>query len=194
VEFDCFVVGLGNPEDKYLLTRHNAGFRFIDTIAKDSGAVEPFKDRNLRAYADCFSAHWPNSNNLLLVKPTTYMNNSGEAISQLIKRFKPRLEQLWVVYDDLDLPLGTVRLRKKGSAGTHRGMVSVVDALKDENFPRIRLGIGPKPVHVPAEDFVLKPFNREEGIVVEEMLKKAKNIFDITITQGIDYAISKYSE
>ena len=194
VEFDFFVVGLGNPGEKYALNRHNAGFCFVDSIAQSSGSLEPFKDRNLSYFADCFSALWPNSNKLLLVKPTTYMNNSGQALSQVIRRFNPQLDRVWIVYDDLDLSLGVVRIRKKGSAGTHRGVVSVVSALTDENFPRIRLGIGPKPLNVPAEQFVLEPFRKEEVARVDEMLQKAKNVFDVAITQGIDYAISKYSE
>lgn len=181
-------MGLGNPEPRYANTRHNLGFRFVDILARHASDREDLRVHQIKA--DISGAAFQGLK-LLLVKPLTYMNNSGEAVLAVKDRFESDLSKYILVYDDLDIPIGTVRLRKKGSAGTHRGMVSVVQALGSEDFPRLRLGIGPKPLNIPAEEFVLKGFGKTDEPLVEEMLLKAKVVVEAVLEKGIDYALSK---
>lgn len=130
---------------------------------------------------------------VVLAKPLTFMNNSGEATLALAGEFALQIrEQLFVAFDDLDLPLGEVRLRPHGSAGTHRGMASVIGSLGHGDFPRIRLGVGPKPANVRAEDFVLADFKKEEEPLAQDMIQKAAGLWQSIVRHGLALAISKY--
>ena len=135
------------------------------------------------------------SHKLVLAKPLTFMNDSGSVLGALLRRYSvDSARELLLVYDDLDIALGAVRLRKKGSAGTHNGMASVISALGTGDFARIRLGIGPKPSGKDAADFVLSKFNPSEFSVVEKMLTRAVSLLEIILTQGMELALSKHNE
>lgn len=181
------IVGLGNIGDKYILTRHNIGFLFldylIDTIRSEKSIEVKWKeDKQLKA----MTTRIPYGNEiLLLIKPTTMMNLSGQAVSHILSFFKEPAENLVVIYDDIDLPLGTVRFRKSGSAGTHNGMKSIIQEIGTNNFPRLRLGIESRGNIAPAEQdlssFVLSNFLAEEKpLVIESMKKGIEEIKNLT--------------
>ena len=147
------IAGLGNPGKKYEKTRHNMGFLVIDRIAEKCGIdVSRIKHRAL--VGDGIIS----GRKVLLVKPQTYMNLSGEAVTQLVNWYKVAPEELLVVYDDVDLPFGRVRIRPKGSAGTHNGMRNILYLLGRDDFPRLRVGIGRPPEHWDMKDFVISGY------------------------------------
>lgn len=159
------VFGLGNPGSKYQYSRHNFGYRVIDGISKKLGI--PLKKRS--SYSFCGQGEF-NSTQFILAKPLTFMNRSGEALGLLVQKFNICLEDLLVVYDDIDLPLGTIRFRKKGGPGTHRGMISCVECLGSSDFPRLRLGIMGDRGEKDLSQYVLENFTAHEEKVVEEVL------------------------
>ena len=147
------IVGLGNPGKKYEKTRHNMGFLAIDKLAeKHDIKVNKLKHKALTGDGFIFGQK------ALLVKPQTYMNLSGEAVTQLVNWYKVAPEELLVVYDDVDLPFGRVRIRPKGSAGTHNGMRNILYLLGRDDFPRLRVGIGRPPEHWDMKDFVISGY------------------------------------
>lgn len=156
------ICGLGNPGKEYEGTRHNAGFLFVDAWAKKYDFPE-FKEK--------WNALVSEKDGLLLLKPLTFMNKSGEVLSKFVNFYKLPLEEVVVVYDDVDLPLGTVRFRREGGPGTHNGMKSVIEQLGTESFPRLRLGIESRgqtaPEQMEITDFVLSRFSEEEMKVFE---------------------------
>ncbi|ODN30203.1 aminoacyl-tRNA hydrolase [Fervidobacterium thailandense] len=170
------VVGLGNPGEKYKNTRHNVGFMFLDRLSSSwrSGPNYQYAYKKLAG------------TDLMLVKPMTYMNLCGEVF-----KFLPH-DDIIVVYDDLDLPLGRLRIRKDGSAGGHNGIKSIISVI-GQNFPRIRVGIGPKPKDVDAADYVLSDFTPEEFKVLDRVLQVAVDALECILTQGIDKAMSLYN-
>jgi len=160
------VVGLGNPGGKYKNTRHNLGFTALDFLQKKLEA--PMFKLNKRFGAEISKA----DKKIILAKPQTFMNNSGEATKKIMAFYKFAPEDLLVIHDDLDLSLGTIRIsRNSGSAG-HRGVQSIIDNLGTKNFTRLRLGIG-RPENIPPEDYVLQNFTDEEKITVREVLRRA---------------------
>lgn len=174
------IVGLGNPGSKYLKTRHNCGFLVLDEFTKQleaEGLEIDWKDDS-KLKAEIAKVKYEEET-VLLVKPTTFMNLSGEAISKILSFYKEPLENLIVIYDDIDLPLGTIRIRDKGSAGTHNGMRSILESLGNENFKRIRLGIESRgelsPKQQELHDFVLTNFNSEENPIIAKAIKEAVN-------------------
>ncbi|MCB8954236.1 MAG: aminoacyl-tRNA hydrolase [Ardenticatenales bacterium] len=183
----ALVVGLGNPGREYRQNRHNLGFMVIDKLAQARG-IQVGKSRSQAIMGDGEIAGIP----VILAKPQTYMNNSGAAVSQLLRFFKIPASRLLVIYDELDLPLGTLRLRQKGSAGGHNGMRSLIQHLGDD-FPRLRLGIGRPPGRLPAAAFVLQNFAEAEQITVEIMLQEAVTAVETFLTQGIDIAMTRHN-
>jgi len=163
------VVGLGNPGPEYERTRHNAGFRVVDRIALREGAI--FRSaRKLEGYEGPRDFDVARLGSALLVKPRTFMNLSGDVVAPMLSWLALEPARLLVVYDDLDLPLGTLRIRPHGGPGTHNGMRSIVDRLATDRFPRLRVGIGP--AGTDAARHVLEAFTMDEekqiGIAVEE--------------------------
>ncbi|MEK7288134.1 MAG: aminoacyl-tRNA hydrolase [Elusimicrobiota bacterium] len=190
--YDYCLIGLGNPGSQYARTRHNAGFQLIDHVGLNNPCRKPSLSERLRRLAECWQFDIQDKS-VLLAKPLTFMNNSGAAVAGLASELEVNEGQrLFVAYDDLDIPLGTVRLRPNGSAGTHRGMASIIQALGHGNFPRIRLGIGPKPPLMKSEDFVLAQFTATERPTVEDMIKKADTLWQAVVEHGLALAISKY--
>ncbi len=182
------IVGLGNPGRAYARTRHNLGFRVVERLAEIASASFA------RREADALVAEAQmEEGTVLLVKPQTYMNLSGRAVGALVRRYAVPLGNMLVVLDDLDLPLGTIRIRRKGSAGGHRGLQSVIEELSSSDFPRLRLGIRPS---VPIEDtvrFVLSPFEPDEELIVEKMLERAVAAAQLWVREGIEKAMAMFN-
>jgi PTH1 family peptidyl-tRNA hydrolase len=183
------VVGLGNPGKQYALTRHNAGYTFIRQVAKDWGV-------RLRKTSFSSKTKWTErgGEKILLATPQTYMNRSGLAAQQIVASGGIALENLVIVYDDLDISLGDIRIRKEGGAGTHKGMSSIVHELGTVDFPRIRIGIGPLPLDVDATDFVLSTFAGREKPLLKEGLSKAQDALDLILDKKIESAMNLYNQ
>jgi len=183
------VVGLGNPGQHYSQTRHNVGFMFIRRVAKAW-------DIRLKKRMYLSKGIMVNRDNdkIFLSMPQTYMNNSGQALSLIVKGTQIELPHLIVVYDDLDIPLGEIRVRKEGRAGFHKGMISIIQELETSKFPRIRIGIGPLPEDVDAADFVLSPFQKEEMPLLDKSLTIAQEALELLLSGEIDRAMSIYNQ
>lgn len=181
------IVGLGNPGKKYENTRHNMGFIAVDLLAEKYGIkVDKIKHKALVGEGRIAGQK------VLLVKPQTFMNLSGESVREVVNYYKVDMEDLTVIYDDIDLSLGTIRIRKFGSAGTHNGMKSVVYQLQSDQFPRIRVGVGNESREDLAS-FVTGGFPRKDVPIIEEALIKAADAAVSIIEDGIDMAMNKYN-
>ena len=180
------IAGLGNPGKKYENTRHNIGFITIDSLAsKHNITVDKLKFKALVGEGRI------SGQKVILVKPQTYMNLSGESIQEVMNFYKVDPENLIIIYDDIDLDLGTLRIRKSGSAGTHNGMRSVVQHINSTAFPRIRIGMGgPKGDIV---DFVIGGMSKAESEVLKETVDKAAEAIDCIIEAGIDMSMNRYN-
>jgi peptidyl-tRNA hydrolase, PTH1 family len=182
------VVGLGNPGRKYADTRHNAGFLFIQRAAK-AWDVRVKKNKYLSKTAELKRG----SENVILAMPQTSMNASGRAVGELVRGLRLDPGRLLVVYDDVDIELGAIRIRKDGGPGTHKGIASIVEEIASTRFPRIRVGIGPSPEGGDIVQFVLSPFRRNEKARFEESLAKAREALDLILEGGIDRAMSQFN-
>ncbi len=181
------IVGLGNPGKKYANTRHNMGFITLDRFAeKHNTTIEKVKFRSLVGELSLAGQK------VLLVKPQTFMNLSGEAVRDIAHFYKIDPKDLLVIYDDIDIPTGSVRIRSAGSAGTHNGMRSVVTQLGSDRFPRIRIGIG-SDQKGDLVDFVIGGFRKEEVPLLEEAVDRAVDAIDCFIREGIDIAMNRYN-
>lgn len=161
------IVGLGNPGKKYEKTRHNTGFLVIDSLLKKINV-----ELDEEMFDAFYTVYRHSREKIIIVKPQTYMNNSGEAVSKLMKYFKIKVEDLVVVHDDLDLPVGKIRLRMKGSSGGQRGMGNIIDLLNTENIKRIRVGISNNK-KIDTVDYVLGKVSKEDKKAFEESIEKA---------------------
>ena len=181
-------MGLGNPGRKYQKTRHNLGFQVIDLLAKKH-KQKPKRGRGKYEYAKV-----PLSDRVLyLVKPTTFMNNSGVAVSDCLYRWDVKPEDLLVICDDLSLTLGKIRIRIRGSDGGHNGLKSIIGQLDSSDFPRLRMGIGMNPLDYPAEEYVLEPFDKSEKKSVKEMIEMSAQAAELTISEGVEKAMNRYN-
>lgn len=179
------IAGLGNPGDEYADTRHNAGFMVIDRLAaRHSIPLRQKTDSYL------FGRGFIEDRKVILIKPFTFMNRSGDAVMAAIRKNED-LEGILVVHDDLDLEPGTVRIRKSGSSGGHNGIQSIIDRLGSRDFPRVKVGIG-RPERMPVERYVLKPFAKKEMPLIDEALETAADAVVDIIDKGISYAQNKY--
>lgn len=182
------VVGLGNPGRRYSKTRHNTGFIFIKRLARE------WKAKLRRRSSFVKAGELKKSKEIvLLVLPQTFMNRSGLAVKEILREIKVRPEKLVVVYDDLDIPLGEVRIRKEGSAGTHKGMSSVVEEIGTTKFPRIRVGIGPLLPGKDATNYVLSSFAKEEKLLLHKSLVIAQEALEMILAGEIDKAMNLYN-
>lgn len=181
------IVGLGNPEPEYSDTRHNMGFDVINNLSKKTG-IEVTKNK---FDALCGTGTIENEK-VVLLKPQTYMNLSGKSIRECKNFFKIENDKIIVIYDDIDIDPGTIKIRKKGSAGSHNGMKSVISEIGTIEFPRIRVGTG-QPQKEELVNYVLKKISKDEKNVLEEGIEAAsKSIIEI-IKNGIDTAMNKYN-
>ena len=176
------IVGLGNPGIEYQFTPHNLGFLTIDRIANDRGVdVRNHQCRALTARTEIAKEQ------VLLAKPDTFMNLSGMSVRELLDEYHLRPEaDLIVIYDELDLPLGTIRIRQRGSSAGHNGMKSIIGALNTQEFLRIRLGIAP-------EKRILKPFTKRQLKVVDEVLDTAADAVNVILTEGPAAAMNRFN-
>ena len=182
------VVGLGNPGKKYENTRHNLGFIAIDQLAEALGVrVDRLKFKSLIGEGRI------GTEKVILVKPQTYMNLSGDAVREIMDFYKLDPERLIVIYDDFDIPEGHLRIRKSGSAGTHNGMRSVVYQLKSDRFPRIRIGTGGSQKKEDLIRFVVGGFTKEEVPVLEDAVTKAVQAAECIIREDVESAMTKYN-
>ncbi len=182
------IVGLGNPGKAYTRSRHNVGFRCLDHLSKRHAL--PFnKSRGRVQIARGEIA----GREVMLVKPQTYMNLSGQAVSSLMRKFGIPLGDLVVIYDDLDLPLGKTRLRSSGSSGMHKGVESIISSLASQDFPRIRVGIGHPEEEGDTIDYVLSDFTPEEREVIEESIAKVADLIHCLIAEGIEAAMNRFN-
>lgn len=182
------LVGLGNPGRRYRQHRHNIGFMLLDRFTERHGlAFTRVQQRALIATGRFQGIP------IVMVKPQTFMNLSGHAVSQLLQYYRIPLSNLLVVYDDLDLPLGTMRFRQAGGTGGHRGMRSIIDQLSSQDFPRLRLGIGRPAGEMDPADFVLRPFRATEVTLLEQTLSEAILGVETFMTEGIAMAMSRHN-
>lgn len=185
------IVGLGNPEPKYDHTRHNIGFEFVDRLAADWGASLQ-ENRKFQGY---WAEVRRNGQKLGLLKPTTYMNRSGQSLRAVIDWYKIPPESVLVVYDDMDLPLGRLRLRLQGSAGGHNGIKSIISHLGTQKFPRLRIGIGKTQAkgEKPTISHVLGKFAPAEKPVLMDVLHLAEDALALSLRAGVEKAMSIYN-
>lgn len=187
------IIGLGNPGKTYEQTHHNVGFMFIDYVAEKLKIT--FKEeKKFKCYLGEFNL---NGQKHYLMKPLTYMNLSGEAVSSFVNYYKIPSEELFVIYDDMDLPLNTRRIRKTGSAGGHNGMKSIINFLGTTNILRLRIGIGrniKKNTNEEVIDYVLSKFTKKELDILCETLSLAPEIVIDLINKGADYIMNNYNK
>ncbi|MEC9488156.1 MAG: aminoacyl-tRNA hydrolase [Halanaerobium sp.] len=182
------LVGLGNPGKEYFGTRHNLGFQLIHRLSNLYDIrVEDYRHRALLGTGRIAGEK------VMLAQPLTYMNRSGEAVQEILCYYKINPRDMLVIYDDLDLELGQLRIRPRGSAGTHNGMDSVIKSLGTREIPRLRLGTGGPPEGVPMVDFVLSPFGEDELPLVDEMLQTGAAAVKTIIRAGIQEAMNHFN-
>ncbi|WP_130862185.1 aminoacyl-tRNA hydrolase [Bacilliculturomica massiliensis] len=179
------IVGLGNPGKQYENTRHNLGFITVDRLAdRHDIRITKIKHKALVGEGRI------SGQKVVLVKPQTFMNLSGNSVREVLEYYKEEPEHLIVVYDDIDIPAGTVRLRKKGSAGTHNGMRSIIYDIQSDQFPRLRVGIGGER-KMPLDRYVLGGFTKEEKPLLEAAVDRGVGALETLLSKGIDIAMSE---
>ena len=182
------IVGLGNPGDKYRYTKHNVGFMVLDYFA----SVHNISISRIKHKA-VLGEGLIGQEKVILAKPQTYMNLSGESVLELMHWYKGEITKLIVVYDDVDLAVGRIRIRPEGSSGTHNGMKSIIYNLNADKFPRVRVGIGKQPDYMDLADYVMSRFSEEEIPLMEEAVKRAALAIEEIIKNGISSAMNKYN-
>ena len=188
------VVGLGNPEERYKNTRHNLGFEAVDEFVKKMKGEEWTMEEKFKAEIIKFGE-------VIFARPQTFMNHSGMAVSLIANYYKVAPHDVIVIYDELDLPLGKIKVRMGGAAAGHHGVESIIEALGTDQFIRVRLGIGNlktqsaehKKAHISAEKFVLEPFLHSEKAQVKHMTKQAIKALEELLEKGLEYAQSQFN-
>ena len=187
-EADWIVVGLGNPGEEYRLTPHNLGFLTVDTLARKASVRVSRPEESALVGRGTIGGR-----ETVLAKPLTYMNRSGGPVKRLLRRYAVPPKRLLVVYDELDLPWGMLRLKQKGSAAGHNGMRSVVSSLGTSEFPRLRIGIHPGHPVTNGASYVLHPFGRGEMEEVEEIVGQAASAVRDLLAEGAGKAMARYN-
>ncbi|SKC91194.1 aminoacyl-tRNA hydrolase [Maledivibacter halophilus] len=182
------VVGLGNPGKKYAQTRHNVGFEVIDYLAyRNNIEIKKIKHKALVGEGRI------QGEKVMLVKPQTFMNLSGQSVLEILEYYKVDLNKLIVIYDDIDIDLGKIRIRKKGSGGTHNGMRNIIYLLQKDDFPRVRIGIG-RPAHGDLVSYVIGKFQEDEKEDIILSIRLAAEALESIVGEGIDKAMNKYNK
>jgi PTH1 family peptidyl-tRNA hydrolase len=181
------IVGLGNPGKEYQGTRHNVGFEVIDTLARRHGIR--LRKRLCKAL---IGEGTIGGEHVTLAKPLTFMNLSGEAVAELAHRYRLETQDIIVITDDVNLPLGRLRIRTRGSSGGHKGLRSIIQSIGSEDFPRIRIGIG-QPEQTNMVDFVLSRFSRSERRIVREAIERAADAVEVILAEGIEQAMNRFN-
>lgn len=184
------IIGLGNPTVKYENTRHNVGFKVMDGIAQNAGLSFAMESK---FKAEIAKGLW-DSEQVLLVKPQTFMNLSGEALALIMGYFKVEVADILIVYDDLSLDMGMLRFRANGSDGGHNGIKSIIKSLGgSKDFARLKVGIGPQPPYMPSEKFVLGEFTSQEQLLLADVVKYSVDAIQCFINSGISEAQNKFN-
>lgn len=183
------IVGLGNPGSKYEQTRHNVGFMAIDRLAK-TWQINLSENRKFQGF---FGEGIAANQKIRLLKPTTYMNLSGQSIRAIVDWYKLPPESVMIIYDDMDLPIGRLRIRLSGSAGGQNGMKSAIAHLGTQNFPRLRIGIGRAKTESGAVSHVLGTFAPDEKAAIDEVLDLTVSAIELSLKQGVEKAMSLYN-
>ena len=184
-----FIFGLGNPGDEYRWTRHNAGFLAIDYIAEKMKT-----DINKLKYNSLYGKFKHKGVEHYLIKPLTFMNLSGDSVKKWVSSRKVNTKDIMIIYDDIDLPVGSFRIRKSGGAGTHKGMLSISERLKTTNFPRIRLGIKGGENYYDLAKYVLSEFTKNEFEEIGGVINILPNVIIDILNLGIDKTMTKYNK
>lgn len=182
------IAGLGNPTKEYEKTRHNAGFDAIDVLAEKHGIQ--ITERKHRAFC---GTGFIGGERVLLAKPQTFMNASGESLREAADFYKIRPEQVIVIYDDISLRVGQLRIRTKGSAGGHNGIKSIIAHLGSQDFPRIKIGVGAKPDRMDLADYVLSRFSQTDRQMMEDAFQDAADAVEFMLADGVDAAMNRYN-
>lgn len=187
VEF--LIVGLGNPGRNYETTRHNAGFLCLDMLAQQQGfEIKKLKFKSLLADVSLFG------HRSIVMKPQTYMNLSGEAVRDAAEFYKIPVENIIVIYDDINIPLGNVRIRRKGSDGGHNGIKNIIYHLHSDSFPRLKLGVGKNSEETDLKDYVLGGFSKAEAELIQNAMKSSCEALELILDGRLEQAMSKYSK
>ena len=189
---EIFIIGLGNPGKDYIKNRHNIGFLLLEHFSEKYDAQFAIKNKIKSRYSE-FKI---NDYIYRLFLPNTYMNNSGDAVRAIVDWYKIKLDKLFIVVDDIDLPLGKIRFRKKGSSGGHNGLKDIINKLQTENFNRIKIGIGSPPVNEKNKTFntishVLGNISLKENLILEKVYKQVIESLEELTTKNEDYIISE---
>ncbi len=182
------IAGLGNPGAEYSHTKHNVGFMFVDALAQKLG-IDGWKEKFDAVLAEGRIG----TEKVILVKPVTYMNDSGRALGPLMSWYKLEPKDLMVVHDDMDIPAGTIRIRRKGSAGGHNGIKSILAHVGDENFARVRIGIGRPAPGWSVVNHVLAPFLQEDAEKIRAAIDYLIPAVECIATEGVDLAMNRYN-
>ena len=182
------IVGLGNPGARYENTRHNVGFRVVDKLAQKHGLTFGKTEHHAQTASGTILGK-----RVLLAKPMTFMNLSGDAVQPMVSFYKIPLDHILIVGDDIDLPLGTLRLRKQGSSGGQKGLKHILQRLGTQEIARARFGVGRPPGRREAADHVLAPFKGDEAILAMEVADRAAQAVEAWLSDGIDMAMTRYN-
>lgn len=182
------LIGLGNPGREYKDTRHNIGFMLVDLLAERLNA----RGMKVQSKAIVISALYE-ERKIILAKPQTYMNLSGQSVQGLLHFYKIPFENLLVAHDDLDIPFGTIRIRPTGGPGGQRGMADTIEQLGTKDFPRLRLGIGRPPGRMQAKDYVLQNFSKEDAKLLPEILSRGSDAALEFVMNGLNAAMNKFN-
>lgn len=182
------IIGLGNPGREYKDTRHNIGFMLIDSLAEKLNA----RGMKVQSKAITISALY-NERKIILAKPQTYMNLSGQSVQGLLNFYKIPFENLLVAHDDLDIPFGTIRIRPTGGPGGQRGMADTIEQLGTKDFPRLRLGIGRPPGRMQAKDYVLQNFSKDDQKLLPDILARGAEATLEFVLNGLNMAMNKFN-
>lgn len=185
------LIGLGNPEPKYDHTRHNIGFEVVDYLADKWGFSWQKNSKFKALFTEGIA---PNRQKIRLVKPLTYMNNSGQSVRAVLNWYKLEVDNLLVIYDDMDLPFGKLRLRLSGSAGGHNGMKSIINHVGGQKFPRLRLGIGKSGGKDTSIGHVLGKFSQTEKKALAKLMKLTEEAITLSLKEGVEKAMSLYNQ
>lgn len=189
-KYDYLIVGLGNPGDKYEKTRHNVGFRIIDKIA-DKYNAKTFKNKFEALYADCDI----DGKTVMLLKPLTYMNNSGRAVSEAVRFYKIPTDNILVISDDISMAAGRLRIRANGSHGGHNGLKDIIELLGTDNIARIKVGMGEKPhADYDLADWVLSVPSKEDTLLIEKAEDSAAQAVKVILKSGLSAAMNRFNK
>ncbi len=183
------IVGLGNPGIPYRMTRHNIGFQVVDRLAQFNHI--PIRTKRFKSL---YGTGWIDSQQIILAKPMTFMNQSGEAVKRMTDFFHLSIEDLVIVHDDLDLPVGRIRFKPKGGDGGHQGVRSVIERMGGNHFLRLKVGIGRPPPGVDSADYVLDPFDKMEQSHLDQILSQAAESLKVLLLEGLKKAMNQFQK